>query len=134
MNEFWAALGGAVIGGLITAVTSWRLLKAQWQREDDRQREQAIWDEFEKIHEALKGINLGESWMDPKVLVGLQIHLGRLGNLVGFRDPALYQVIEEVMTKLTSEQRATWVEGVNDLIHLSLNWIRNPKSLGHNDL
>ncbi|GAB3885145.1 hypothetical protein [Terrabacter terrigena] len=134
MSEFWAALGGAVIGGLLTAVTSWRLLKAQWQREDDRQREQAIWDEFEKIHEALKGVSLGESWMDRKVLVGLQIHLGRLGNLVEFKHPALFQVIDEVVTKLNSEQRATWVEGVNDLIHLSLNWIRDPKTFGRSDL
>jgi hypothetical protein len=119
-----------VVGGLITAVTSWRLLKSQWQREDDARQEQAIWDEFEKIHDALRGVSLGGTMLDRQVLVELTIRLARLGNIVEVSHPALYLVIDETMTKLLSSNRATWQEGVDDLINLSLNWLREPNRLG----
>jgi hypothetical protein len=130
MNEFLAALAGAVIGGLITGLTSWRLLKAQWEREDAVRQERAIWDEIEKIHDVLKGVHLDGPRLDPSVLVELQIRLGRLGNIVEFTHPALYGVIDDVMTKLNSPQRATWQDGIDDLLNLSLNWLREPKTLG----
>jgi hypothetical protein len=134
MNEFLAALAGAVVGGLITAVTSWRLLKAQWAREDAARQERAIWDEIEKIHHALKSVHIDGPRLDPSVLVELQIRLGRLGNIVEDTHPALYTVIDEVMTKLNSPQRSTWQEGVDDLLSLSLNWLREPKTLGRRDV
>jgi hypothetical protein len=130
MNEFWAALAGAVVGGLITAVTSWRLLTAQWKREDAVRHEQAIWNEFENIHEALRGVSLMDSRLDHGVLIELTIRLARLGNIVEFSHPALYLVIDETATKLLSQKRATWQEGVDDLLNLSLNWLRERKSLG----
>lgn len=130
MNAFLAALAGAVVGGLITAVTSWRLLKAQWEREDAARQERAIWDEIEKIHNALKSVHIDGPRLDPSVLVELQIRLGRLGNIVEATHPALYTVIDEVMTKLNTPQRSTWQEGVDDLLNLSLNWLREPKTLG----